>query len=164
MSMLKKLAKNLLKEAVSPKPQPQVSSQQISWSAAAKEYVGNFGFFYMPSEGDEWHVAVPADLLDVENAKADKRRKSARVLEIESIYDADDLAERKAEIKEDIPREDYDTDAEWKEDIKAEMECLNYEIKWNDMMIIVPVQKANGERLAVAVREKDAVSIGYHEL
>ena len=165
MSFLKNTAKNLMKSALAPPaPQRQQARNEMSWGEAVQHHRGDFAFFYRKTDGDAWQIAVPASLLHPENVKENKRRKSARVLEIEDIFDAEELADRKQEIKDDYPREDYDTEAEWKEDIKAEMESLEYEIKWKDMMIIVPVKKADGEKLAMAVREKDATSIGSQPL
>ena len=165
---MKKLAKAALKEAV--KPASKQTSAKLSWEQIARRHKGDCAFFYRLSDDDPWSIAVPESLLH--GAKEQKRRKSAKSLEIEDIYDADELAERKQDIKDDVehdyPREDYDSDAKWQAEkkaaIKEGMDELAAEIKWSDMMIIVPIRKRDGDQFAVAVREKDAQNIGHHHL
>ena len=154
MPLWKNLMKAALKQAAKP---PTRQPENRSWSEAVRHYKEECAYFKL-GENDAWNVIVPDTLIIT--AKEDKRRKSARSLEIEEISDADEFAILKEEIKDDNPREDFETEAEWKKTIKEETEFLKAHIKWSDMFIIVPVRLASGEQIAVAVRERDSQSIG----
>lgn len=149
-----------------PKTATSKASNMLSWEQACAKWKGDCAFFHKPEEDTFWHVAVPMSLLDPDDVKENKRRKSAASLEIEEITDREELAERKAEILEDYEdmRDEFETEAEFKTAVKSEMDALAQEIKWSDMMIICPLRKASGEQLAIAVREKDHIGDIEHEL
>lgn len=127
---------------------------------ARQEAARGRGFFTAEIEGCDWAIIVPelVSALAYHNGE-----RTARSMGLEDIFDAEDLADRKAEIRESHPADEYETAEERKAAIDADIADLDAEIRWNDKMIIVPVGKADGSVVRMAVvNNREAFTGAWH--
>ena len=127
---------------------------------ARQEAARGRGFFTAEIEGYDWAIIVPPLVAALAYSKGER---TARSMGLEDIYDAEDLADRKADIHECHPPEDCETKAERKAEIDTELAALDSEVRWNDKMIIVPVRKADGSEVQMAVASTRGAFTGAWE-
>lgn len=110
--------------------------------------------------GSGWGVAISRDLLEQIKSITDRLPViTARDLDADEIWDEDELARRLAEAKEDAETDDLTA-----EELQEEIDAIKAELRWNDKMLIMPVERKDGTRHLIACAERTAVPCYNHEL